>query len=247
VKIILVLVAVVVLMGAMGVAGVMYLGYRARQKITELKREYGVSPETTRSAAERARSFAPSKGSGCRMLEGQEAAGILGAAVDRVESTTDRSDASEWCRYWITAAERKRLVRAEIASGIDAVGKSDKDSTAGAEKLIGGALASVIEASGDNKNEDCAFQVQVWRSNGRAMWDKMESAKASAKSMAGGVDLVGMATSPVDGVGERAMVLPGGHSIMVQKGDAFFVLGFQQFVPGREKTIRLAKSIADRM
>jgi hypothetical protein len=51
----------------------------------------------------------------------------------------------------------------------------------------------------------------------------------------------------VEGVGNKAMQLPGGHSTMVLKGDAFFVLGFQQLAPGRDKTTALAKLVAGRL
>jgi hypothetical protein len=191
--------------------------------------------------------FPPSKGSGCRMLEGQEAAGILGVAVDRVESSADGSDGSESCRYWISAAERKRLEAAEIIAGINAAGKADgKNAAAGAEKLIGGVLGAAIEAAGDNNNSDYAFSIQLWRSGGRSMWDKMESAKSEAKGVTG-VDFAGLTTQAVEGVGDRATVLPAGHSIMVLKGDTFFLLGFQQFVPGTEKTTALARAVVGRL
>jgi hypothetical protein len=55
-----------------------------------------------------------------------------------------------------------------------------------------------------------------------------------------------MAMQPVDGIGDHAIELPAGHSIMVLKGDTFFLLGFQQFVPGREKTAALARIVAGR-
>jgi len=51
----------------------------------------------------------------------------------------------------------------------------------------------------------------------------------------------------VEGVGDRAMVIAAGHSIMVLKGNSFFLLGFQQFVPGRNKTAELAKVVAGRL
>jgi hypothetical protein len=245
-KIILIMVGVLVLLGGMVVGGLVYVGYRAKQKIAELSQEYGVTAETA-SSSTNAESFPPSTGSGCPMLEGQEAAAILGAAVERVEFTASGPDDSEWCRYWVTQAERQRLERAAIASGINGVGNADtKSGTEGIEKLIGGMLGAAIEAAGDNKNEDFAFSLQVWRSGGQAMWDKMESAKADVKSTTG-VDFAGLATQQVEGVGDRAMVLPAGHSIMVLKGDTFFLIGFQQFVPGREKTITLARAVAGRV
>ena len=88
--------------------------------------------------------------------------------------------------------------------------------------------------------------LQVYRSDGQAMWDKLEAAKNSVKDTTG-VDFAGLTTQPVQGVGDRATVLPGGHSIMALKGDAFFVLSFQQFAPGRDKTTALAKLVAGRL
>ena len=200
------------------------------------------------SSSASARVFPPSTGSGCQLLEGQEAAGILGVAVDRVEFMPNGPDGADWCRYWVSAGERKRLEGAEIASGFNAVGKGDdKAAAAGVEKLIGGVLGAAIEASGDNKNDDFAFSIQLWRSGGKSQWEKIESAKSDVKGITGVDfgDLTG--TQQVEGIGDKAMVLPAGHSIMVLKGDTFFLLGFQQFVPGREKTIALARAVAGRL
>ena len=249
-KVILIVVGVVIFLGAIGVGGLVYVGYRAKQKLAELQREYasGESSDGSSSGAAGTRVFSASKGNGCQLLEGREAAGILGIAVDRVESEKDASDGSEWCRYWINGEERKRLERAEIAAGINAVGKGDeKSATAGAEKLIGGALGALIDANGENNDAEYAFSIQIWRSGGKAQWEKLETAKSDVKAIAG-VDFGSLTgTQQVEGVGDRSMVLPAGHSIMVLKGDSFFLLGFQQFVPGREKTTALARAVAGRL
>jgi len=165
-----------------------------------------------------------------------------------VESTPNGPDGSEECRYWVNADERRRLERAEILSGINSVGKSndEKSAAAGAEKLIGGVLSAAIEAAGDNKDEEHAFSIQLWRTGGKSMWDKMESAQSDVKSTTG-VDFSALAIQQIEGVGDRATLLPAGHSIMVLKGDTFFLLGFQQFVPGREKTTALARAVAGRL
>jgi hypothetical protein len=74
----------------------------------------------------------------------------------------------------------------------------------------------------------------------------MDVAQTRAKD-AMGADMAQVAMQPVQGIGDRATVLAAGHSIMVLKGDTFFLLGFQQFVPGREKTAALARIVAGRM
>ena len=258
VKIVLIVLGVFMLFGAMGVAGIVYVGYRAKQKIAQMEKDYGVdsnassdastsggSSSGTSSSSER--TFPPSKGSGCRLLEGQEAARILGVAVERAETETSDSE-GDLCKYWVSAAERRRLIGEEMASGVAGMGKTDTKGgqQAEVEKLLGGAAGALIEANGENKDSDYAFSLQVWRKNGKEQWEKMETLQ-SKTTAAAGADFAGVAMQPVEGLGDRATVLAAGHSIMVLKGDAFFLLGFQQFVPGRDKTVALARVVAGRM
>jgi hypothetical protein len=262
----LILLGVFMLFGAMGVGGVVYIGYRAKQKIAELRKDYaadsnassdtsssGTSSSSTSSSdtsAASMRTFPPSKGSGCRLLEGQEAARILGVAVERAETEASDSE-GDLCKYWVSAPERRRLIGEEMASSIAGLGKADTKSGQQdeVEKLLGGGASTLIEASGENKDGDYAFSLQVWRKNGKEQWAKMETVQTKTRDAAGvvGGDAADVAMQPAEGVGDRATVLAAGHSIMVLKGDTFFLLGFQQFVPGRDKTVALARVVAGRM
>jgi hypothetical protein len=246
-KILFIVLGVVLLFGAVGVGGIVYLGYRAKQKIAELKKDYGLDGDTSsRASSISMQTFPPSKGSGCNLLEGQEAATILGVAVERAESET-AADEGALCKYWVSATERRRLIREQIASSVAGMGKADtKTGQQDVEKLIGGAAGALIEANGDNKDSDFAFSLQVWRKNGKEQWEKTESLQARTKDAAG-ADFANVAMQPVEGIGDRATVLAAGHSIMVLKGDTFFLLGFQQFVPGRDKTVALARVVAGRV
>ena len=127
------------------------------------------------------------------------------------------------------------------------MGKTDTKSEV--EKLLGGGAGALIEASGENKDGDYAFSLQVWRKNGKEQWAKTETLQTKTRAAAGvaGADAADVAMQPVEGVGDRATMVAAGHSIMVLKGDAFFLLGFQQFVPGRDKTVALARVVAGRM
>ena len=245
-KILFIVLGVLILFGAVGVGGIVFVGYRAKQKIAELKKDYGLDGDTSsRTSSTSMRTFPPSR-SGCSLLEGQEAATILGVAVERAESETSAGEGA-WCKYWVSATERRRLIREEIASSVAGMGKADtKSGQQDVEKLIGGAAGALIEANGDNKDSDYAFSLQVWRKNGKEQWEKTESLQARTKDAAG-ADFAGVALQPVEGVGDRATVLAAGHSIMVLKGDTFFLLGFQQFVPGRDKTVALARVVAGRI
>jgi hypothetical protein len=262
VKIVLIVLGVLLLFGAMGVGGIVYVGYRAKQKIAQMEKDYGVDSNSSAGAssngtsssgtsssdtsAASVRTFPPSKGSGCRLLEGQEAARILGVAVERAETETSDSE-GDLCKYWVSAAERRRLIGEEMASSVAGMGKTDTQEEV--EKLLGGGAGALIEASGENKDSDYAFSLQVWRKNGKEQWQKMETVQTKTRDAAGvaGADAADLAMRPVEGVGDRATVVAAGHSIMVLKGDSFFLLGFQQFVPGRDKTVALARVVAGRM
>jgi hypothetical protein len=246
-NILFIVLGVLLVFGAVGVGGIVYVGYRAKQKITEMKKDYGLDSDTSgRTSSTSMRTFPPSKGSGCSLLEGQEAATILGVAVERAESETS-TDEGALCKYWVSATERRRLIGEEIASSVSGMGKADtKSGQQDVEKLIGGAAGALIEANGENKDSDFAFSLQVWRKGGKEQWEKTESLQARTKDAAG-ADFASVAMQPVEGVGDRATVLAAGHSIMVLKGDSFFLLGFQQFIPGRDKTVALARVVAGRL
>lgn len=243
-KILLIILAGLFVIGTLGVGTVVYIGYRAKQKIAELKQEYGVDSDGENSTSSNARTFPPSQGSGCKMLEGQEAAQVLGVAVARAEFELNGPDGSSLCRYWVNAAERQHLERQELAASMAQMGKADpKGNQPNIENMIGGAAGMLNEVNSANKDSDYAFSLQVWQHNGKAQWEKMESAQTRTNNMTGGY----VAVQTVDGIGDHAMELPAGHSIMVLKGDTFFLLGFQQFVPGRQKSATLARIVAGRL
>lgn len=246
-KLLLVALGGVLLLGGLGSATILYAGYRAKQKFTQLKAEYQGSGESARDTTSSMRKFPPSQGNGCRMLEGQEAAEILGIAVERAEFDPNGPGGTQICRYWVGARERKRLVSGELASSLAGLGKADsKNSAPIIENLIGGAGGTLNEVNGYNKDSEYAFSLQVWQKNGKEQWDKMALAQARTKD-AMGADIAGIAMQSAPGIGDHAIELPAGHSIMVLKGDTFFLLGFQQFVPGNEKTAALARIVAGRV
>lgn len=246
-KLLLVALGCMLLLGGLGMATILYAGYRAKQKFTQLKAEYQGSGESAMGTTSATRKFPPSQGNGCRMLEGQEAAEILGVAVDRAEFDPNGPGGTQICRYWVSARERKRLVSGELASSLAGLGKSDsKNSAPTIENIIGGAAGTLNEVNGYNKDNEYAFSLQVWQKDGKEQWDKMALAQARTKN-AMGADVAGIAMSSAQGIGDQAIELPAGHSIMVLKGDTFFLLGFQQFVPGNEKTAALARIVAGRV
>lgn len=244
-KLLLIALGGLFVVGAMGVGTLVYVGYRAKQKITELKQDYGIENGGTTGATSSTRKFPPSQGSGCKMLEGQEAAQVLGVAVARADFEPNGPDGTQLCRYWVSAAERQRLERQEMMSSLARMDKAPdtKSGQANIENMIGGAAGVLNEVNSANKDSDYAFSLQVWQKNGKEQWQKMELAQTRANNMTGGY----AAMRTIDGIGDHGIELPAGHSIMVLKGDTFFLIGFQQFVPGGDKTAALARIVAGRI
>lgn len=236
-KIIIIVVAVCVALGALAVGSLVYVAHRAKQKLAELTQEYSVSPVPGLRVQVR-----PPEGSGCTLLSGEEAAQILGVAIERVESSPWESGGTE-CKYWVSIAERKRLASAQIASSLRGLGNntgSDDKAVKDAAGLVAGALDAVASSSTD-ATTDFAFSLQVRPSGGKKEWEDIEHGHAALKAWAG------LSMQEAAGVGDKAYVVPGGQGVMALKGDASLLLNFQAFAPGQDKAIALAKLTAGRL
>src|SRR5579863_5111337 len=128
-KIIVIVVAVCVGLGALAVGSLVYVGYRAKQKLADLKREYSVNPVPGLRVQ-----AGPPAGNGCPLLSGEEAARILGVAIERVESGPWEAGGTE-CKYWVSIAERQRLAGAQIVKGLFGLGSKNNDK--GPEDAVG--------------------------------------------------------------------------------------------------------------
>ena len=242
-KIILIVVGALFVMGAIGVGSVIYIGYKAKQKITELARENGIPVGSDLSAAEAPRVITsrPS-GGGCTVLSGEDAQKILNVAIERVE-TTSGAGQDPVCRYWISLAERRRQGAGQIASGISGLSKSDgKDPDLNeAAKIVAGALTAVTTTQTSGP-DDFSMEVEVQRTGGKEAFEKLHKAQEQVNSVTSGFGL-----QNVEGVGDQAFLSTAGQVVMVLKGDSVLTLSFHQFAPGPEKATALAKKAAQGM
>ncbi|MBI3682271.1 MAG: zinc ribbon domain-containing protein [Acidobacteria bacterium] len=248
-KIILIAGGVFVAFGLVAAGGLLYVGYRAKQKIVEIGKEYGVD---IGSAAKSGRSApsestpatpapSPSAGSGCPILSGQEAAQILGIAVERVESRRN-ADGSETCEFFVNVAERLRLAKEQMAKGIGQMqsAKDDKTGVQEAERLTTGALNALQNLAGAD-DAGPSFTLEFMRSGAKPKWANLEKAQGGVQGTTG----FGMA--PVEGLGDKAYLVPAGAGVFVLKGDAMLAFAFRAFAPGRDKATALARQASGRL
>lgn len=242
-KILLVLVGGFVLLGAIGVASLGYIAYRAKQRIEQVGRDYGVDIASgKRTSAPVSNipvgSFPAPSGTDCRELPGKDVAGILGVPVERAESKKD-TDGSQVCEYYISAEARKRIAGDEISTALNRMGKTkttdDKENLKEGERLISGAMNVFQNLANAKKDGDPDIGLKIFRERGKAMWEKYTEIHQGMRSAVGGVEI----DAPTEGLGDKSYMIPGGLHTFTLKGDSLLVLSFASFAPSRDKAIAL--------
>jgi hypothetical protein len=242
-KVILFVVGAVLLLGAVGVTSAVYVVYRAKQKITQLKSEY-LSTRDSESSRPVAAMKAPA-GNGCPILSWQEASEILGIAWERV-SYSPGPDNGGACEFTTTPAERQRFGERQFATGLSGMSnaKNNQDEQKEAQRLISGFINTLgnLQVPAGDKDANDGIHIQFVRKRGAQAWTNFDQMQAGAKALSG--NQIGM--TPIEGLGDKAYVLPAGVGVMVLKGDAFFGMNFFAW-PGQDKAVALAKRVAEHL
>ena len=236
----------VLLLGALGIGGVVYVGYRAKQKITQLKGEYLSTRDSELSRPLAA--MKPPAGDGCPILSWQDASQVLGIAWERV-SYSPGPDNGGACDFTTTPEERQHFGERQLAAGLSGMSetKNIQDQQKEVQRMFAGLVNTLANAqvpAGD-KDADDGIHIHFVREHGAQAWTKFDQLQAGAKvvSSASGSQ-IGM--TPIEGLGDKAYVLPAGVGVMVLKGDAFLGITFFAW-PGQDKAVALAKRVADHL
>jgi hypothetical protein len=236
----------ILLLGAVGVTSAAYVVYRAKQKITQLQSEYLPTrdSESSRSVA----AMKPPAGDGCPILSWQEASEVLGIVWERV-SYSPGPDNGGACDFTTTPAERQRFGEHQFAAGLSGMydAKTNQEAQKETQRLFAGfvnTLANLQVPAGDADAND-GINIQFVRKRGARAWTKFDQLQAGAKVVSGvSGGQIGM--TPIEGLGDKAYVLPAGMGVMVLKGDAYFGMTFFAW-PGQDKAVALAKRVAQHL
>lgn len=242
-KILLFVAGGVLLLGAVGVTSAVYVVYRAKQKITQLKSEY--IPTRDSESSRPVASMKPPAGDGCPILSWQEASEILGIEWERV-SYSPGPDNGGACDFTTTPAERERFGQRQFAAGLSRMydAKNKQDEQKEVQRMFAGLVNTLGNAqvpAGDKDAND-GINIQFVRKRGAQAWTKFDQLQAGAKVVSG-VSGTQIGMTPIEGLGDKAYVLPAGIGVMVLKGDAFFGITFFAW-PGQDKAVALAKRVA---
>jgi len=233
-------------LGALGAAGVVYVGYRAKQKITQLQGEY--LPTRDSESSRPVVAMKPPAGDSCPILSWQEASEVLGIEWERV-SYSPGPDNGGACDFTTTPAERERFGKRQLGAGLSGMAdaKNKQDEQKEVQRLFAGLVNTLGNAQVPAGDEDAndGIHIQFVRKQGAQAWNKFDQLEAGARVVSNvSGSQVGM--TPIEGLGDKAYVLPAGVGVMVLKGDAFLGMTFFAW-PGQDKAVALAKRGADHL
>jgi hypothetical protein len=155
-KVLLFVAGTILLLGAVGVAGAVYVGYRAKQKIAQLKSEY--LPTRDSESGRLVAAMKPPVGDGCPILSWREASEVLGIEWERV-SYSPAWDGGGACDFITTLAERQHFGERQLAAGLSAMSdaKNNQDQQKEVQRMFAGLVNTLANAqvpAGDKDAND---------------------------------------------------------------------------------------------
>lgn len=222
-KVLLIVGGVLLLVGVLAVAGLFYAGQKLKQKVESATGSAPAAAYSARRAADP-----------CSLLPAAEAARVTGFQVDRAEG------AGDVCRYFGTAGRAAEEGRAQAEEAMRRMRanepKDEAESARAMEDLMKGLAAA--GASGES-GEVLRITVKY----GDEARQEESAVRMALGLMGAAADAKG---SQLEGVGDRAYLLPMAVGLHMAKGDAYVMIEGPA-APGREVLIAAAKAIAGKL
>lgn len=230
-KVLLIAIGAIVLLGALGIAGLVYAGYRAKRAADRVAPEFGGGgpAKATGPAARRAADV-------CSLLSQDEASQIARVAVRRLE----RDEAS--CSYF---GDPQEVAAQGEAAAADALARMRSGQDVSPQELAQQAqqFAKGLGAQATRENAGLLLVVRVRWGDAEAQ----ETAyRIAMKAMTAGLPPAAGYGSKLEGVGDRAYLAPMGMALYMVKGDSWVELEGPGVV-SRDALLEVARKIASRM
>jgi hypothetical protein len=224
---VLIVVGVIFVFGAIGIAGVVYVGYRAKQKL----REMGLSSEHMHQ--HRADALGRPV-DGCKWLSKEDVSAAIGMTVVRAESTTG---ADVGCSYSVmgevTELTMKHAMQLNKAQTKE-MSKQDQEKMQEFGKTILGGAAGPGAGNSEHPGEVVVMALGV----------DENAAQFQMKLNRGMLNGLGpMATQNVPDLGDEAFAAAG-SMLFVRKGESLLRMTYTQCPCGTDEMIPLARKVA---
>lgn len=244
-KVLIILAVVFVVMGVIATAGLIYVGYRVKNRIEKeaasLRHDTSrSSPVTMAAAPAPARHVDP-----CSLLTRDEASQILGVAVERTQAK--ESGGQSTCQYFAKARSQQEKMTS-VASAFGAIAKGgatpEPDVKANEAYKIGQqtGLNDLMKGIGGLAAQEGAPYLTVMVS-----WENGRQAMSMLKGVIGANSAGVKTTEDLTGIGDEAVMGPVDSFLAFVKGQTEVQIDLSQIPKGRDKGVAMARTIAPRI
>jgi hypothetical protein len=245
-KVLIIAAVLVVVMGIMGTAGLLYVGYRVKNRI---EREAAAlrpdgsrrSPASVAAAAE-----APVRhASACSLFSKEEASQILGVTVERTQAKEGNGEST--CQYFVKPRSQQERT-ASVADAFMAIAKGG--ATPEPEVKANEAykvsrqtgMDDLVKGIGGLAAPADAPYLAV-----RVSWDSARQGLSVLKLTIAGNSAGVQTTENLQGIGDEALMGPLDIFLAFVKGETGVQIDLSQIPKGRDKGVAIARTIAGRL
>ncbi|MDQ6707330.1 MAG: hypothetical protein M3Z85_15300 [Acidobacteriota bacterium] len=263
-KIVMIVVSVLFVFGALGIAGIYYAGHRLIQHVETATGQPNlassirdaVSGGGTQSASRGGmlgsiQNAAARKRDGCALLSKSEVESILGTQIERIDGKPSETESGEHCDYFIKPGtmeqdEAKLRQSAEDfkakQGAIDKLNGANLNEQArkeGVENLAKNFMRTMASSNGTGDVPFFSFSVD--REQGKAQFGAFRTVNVIVGSAAKG------SNETLSGLGDQALMGPMDSVLCVLKGNTCITLNLTQVPDGKTKGAALAQKILSRL
>jgi len=245
-KTVLILAAVLfVVVGIMATAGLVYVGYRVKNRIE--KEAAALRHDTSRPApaSVAAAAEAPGHVEACSLLSKEEASQILGVAVERTQWEEGRGEST--CQYFVKPRSQEERM-GSLADAFKAVAKG------GATPEPEVKASEAYNVSRQTGMDDLAKGIGGLAAPAdapylavRVSWENARQGMSILKGTIAANSAGVQTTENLQGIGDEAFMGPMDTMLVFVKGEAGVQIDLSQIPKGRDKGVAIARTIAARL
>jgi hypothetical protein len=240
-KVLLIGAVLALLAGGVAVGGLVYLGFQVKGRVERVARELSAEPRSrdSRPPAE----VAGRRIDACALLTPEEAAEILGVAIERTQSKQGAVDST--CEYFARPRSKQERGTAVATIFKDMSERGDRPSPPGRNTPVDALRQSGMEGllkeiSGLASPDGPYLAVTV-------NWDGGRTAISMLK-LVSGVSAPGLETTEgLEGIGDEAVMGAADSVLAFVKGRTGVQIGLSLVPQGRDRGIAIARKIASRL
>ncbi|MDQ6701184.1 MAG: hypothetical protein M3Z36_13470 [Acidobacteriota bacterium] len=259
----MIVVSVLFVFGALGIAGIYYAGHRLIQHVETATGQpnlgssirdavSGGSQSASRGGMLGAiQNAAAGKRDGCALLSRSEVESILAIRIERIDGKPSQTESGEHCDYFVKpgtmeqdeaklreSAEEFKAKQAAI-DRLNGANLNEQARKEGVENLAKNFMRTMAASNGNGDVPIFSFSVD--REQGKAQFGAFRTVNVIVGSAAKG------SNETLSGLGDRALLGPMDSVLCVLKGNTCITLNLTQVPDGKTKGAALAQKILSRL